>query len=158
VREVLSFAAAVAGWVVLEFVGRPFRRFYDLRGEVIQELVRHANVPARYKELRDSSGATSGDVTDLGLSEEQIRKLDAALDSFRMLASRMSTFAGNETVALLVAQALGYKPAKASSGLIGLSNTRDTYGPDRNFHLKTLASALKLKDVPGLVPDVPRKA
>jgi hypothetical protein len=29
-----SFLAAALGWVVLEFIARPLRKFYDLRGEV----------------------------------------------------------------------------------------------------------------------------
>jgi hypothetical protein len=33
-----SFAAAAFAWVVLEFVGRPLRNFFDLRGEVIRRL------------------------------------------------------------------------------------------------------------------------
>src|SRR5258708_33204409 len=45
-----SFAAAVIGWLTLEFVGRRFRRFYDLRGEIISRLVQFSNgVPAGRK-------------------------------------------------------------------------------------------------------------
>jgi len=42
-----SFLAAALGWVVLEFVARPLRKFYDLRGEVIRRLTEYANVSPR---------------------------------------------------------------------------------------------------------------
>jgi hypothetical protein len=32
-----SYAAAAFAWVVLEFIGRPLRRFIDLRGEIIRK-------------------------------------------------------------------------------------------------------------------------
>jgi hypothetical protein len=34
-QAVGSFAAAAIAWVTLDFVGRPLRKFYDLRGETI---------------------------------------------------------------------------------------------------------------------------
>ncbi len=43
----LSFFAATVAWLVFEFVGRPFRRFFDLRGEVIYVLTVTANVRER---------------------------------------------------------------------------------------------------------------
>ncbi len=46
IQAVGSFFAAAFDWVVLEFVGRPLRRFYDLRGEVIRRLTEFANVGA----------------------------------------------------------------------------------------------------------------
>ncbi len=41
-----SFTAVVIGWLTLEFVGRSFRRFYDLRGEIILRLAHFENVGA----------------------------------------------------------------------------------------------------------------
>jgi hypothetical protein len=33
-----SFVADAAGWFALEFVGRPARRFFDFRGELIRQM------------------------------------------------------------------------------------------------------------------------
>jgi hypothetical protein len=145
-----SFAVATIGWLVLEFVGRPYRRFYDLRGEVIQALVQFANVRARYRAIPDNVGATSGEMESLGLPDDEIERLELAKNTFRELAARMSAFAENETVALWLARTVAYNPAAASAGLIGISNSLDESSPDRAFHRRTLARALRLKNVPGL--------
>ena len=119
-----SFLAAAIGWIALEFVARPFRKFFDLRGEIIQLSVQTANVRARVKESR--SGFGEPEILDL--SEDDIKRLDAAQNSYRELASRMSAFAENETLAFRAALILGYDPASASAALIGISNTRHLYG------------------------------
>jgi hypothetical protein len=136
----LSFFAAAVGWLVLEFLGRPFRKFFDLRGEVIYVLTLTANVRAQYNELRDSPGT----LEELDLSDDDRNQLRAAQISFRKMASRMTAFAVNETTALLLVKILGYKPSAAAAALIGVANTRAVYGADRIKHMKDLAKALRL--------------
>ena len=41
---VLGLIGAVLGWVVLEFVGKPFRAFLDIKRECIEALVLYGNV------------------------------------------------------------------------------------------------------------------
>jgi hypothetical protein len=143
-----SFAAAVFGWLLLEFVGRPLRKFYDLRGEIISQLVQYANLRAHYKVIYEHGEEATFE--EANLSEDEIRRLDTAQASLRTLAARMSAFAGNESFALWVTRTLGYNPQRASAGLMGLSNTLQEYSRDRTFHRTTLADALKIKDMPGL--------
>jgi hypothetical protein len=150
IQTLITATVAALAWIILEFVGRPLRKFLDLRGEVIRNLVQFANVRARYKDIPDDSGAVSGEVEELNLGYDEIARLESAQNAFRDLAAQLSAFSGNETFALRAAMLLGYDPANASKGLIGLSNELDTYGEGRSFHRKTLAVALKLKDVPGL--------
>jgi hypothetical protein len=107
-----SFAAAAVAWIVLEFVGRPLRKFYDLRGGAICLLARTANVAARWKEIPDDAGAFSGQVETLHVSEEQIGDLAEARKLFRDLASQFRAVAGNETSALFLVQWLGYDAMK----------------------------------------------
>ena len=145
-----TFATAAIAWLVLEFIGRPLRKFFDLRGEIIRRLVQFANVRARYRAVPDDSGATSGEFEDLGLSTDEIKQLDVAQEVYRDLAAQMSAFAENETLALKVAWLLGCNPLGASAGLIGLSNSLQEYGPERRFHKKALSEGLKLKNMPGL--------
>jgi hypothetical protein len=37
-QSILGFAAAAIGWITLEFLGRPLRRFFGLRGETVELL------------------------------------------------------------------------------------------------------------------------
>src|SRR6266852_3162227 len=120
-----SFAAAVIGWLTLEFVGRPFRRFYDLRGEIISRLVQFSNVSPRWKEIPDDVGAVSGNREELPLSEEAIERLHEAENVLRDLASQLRAFALNETLGGYAVRLLGYDPLTASGGLFGLSNSLD---------------------------------
>jgi hypothetical protein len=131
-----SFLAAALGWVVLEFVARPLRKFYDLRGEVIRRLTEYANIKPRWREI-------PGDRKELELSQEEIARLEKAQDVLRDLASQLVAFASIETWALYVAKRMGHDPAHAARGLIGLSNRIDTHDPqDHKFHRKTIKEGL----------------
>ncbi len=88
-----SFIAAVVGWLVLEFVGRPFRKFFDLRGEVIYLLTLTANVRAQYKVLRDLPDA----LEPLDLTEDEVKVLRQTERSFRDIAARMVAFSARDT-------------------------------------------------------------
>jgi hypothetical protein len=138
-----SFVAGVVGWLVLEFVGRPFRSFFDLRGEVIRALTEFADVKARWKPVRSGLGG----VEDMHLSDTEILRLAKASGEIRTLAARMRAFALNETSGLLVAKLLRYDPIGASSALIGLSNTFETYGEEKSNHRKALLKALCIPEL-----------
>jgi hypothetical protein len=141
-QSLFGFAAAAIGWLTLEFLGRPLRRFFDLRGDTVELLTRIANVRAAYshfhEELRIASMTpelTSGEIEALANAQKDIRTL----------ASKFRAFALNETLASKAVVRLGYDPYSAAQGLIGLSNTIDTYGKDRNEQKKTVSEALKFK-------------
>jgi hypothetical protein len=138
-----SFAAAAFAWVILEFIGRPIRKFFDLRGEVIRRLAQVANIPARWKELPDYP---PGAVERLELSETDIKKLEEAQVILQDLAAQLRAFALNETFALRIVRALRYSPLEASSGLFGLSNSFDTYGKDKAAHRRLVVRALRISD------------
>jgi hypothetical protein len=142
-----SFAAGAVAWVVLEFFGRPLRKFYDLRGETVYLLAHTANVGARWKEIPDDTGSISGNVEALNISDEQIADLNDARKTLRDLASRFRAFAVNESYALRFVLWSGYDPMKASAGLFGLSNSMDTYGQSKAFQKKTIADALRIPDL-----------
>ena len=135
---------AALGWTISSFIGNPLRKFFDLRGEVIRRLIEFANVPARWKEIADDSGAKSGERIEIELAENEIARLEEAQRTFRDLASQMRAFAENEPLALWLVR-LRYNPLKASAGLIGLSNTYDTYGGTKAFQRKTIETALRIK-------------
>lgn len=143
-----SFFAAAFAWIILEFVGRPLRKFFDLRGEVIRRLIEFANVRAHWKELPDSSSAVSGNLEEMDLSAVDIARLEEAQRTFRDLASQMQAFAQNETFARYFAELLRYKPLAAGAALIGLSNSYDTYGSAKALHRKQLYQALHIQQGP----------
>ena len=137
-----SFFAAAIAWVVLEFVGRPIRKFFDLRGEIIQKLVEYGKVQARYNAIepgRDVPAPYHDNMNDLG--EEEIKRLDEAKKCFRELAARMQAFAENETMALWAVR-LYYNLTAASLALMGLSNSYEIYG-ERARHRDRLVNALR---------------
>jgi hypothetical protein len=150
IQVIGSFLAAALGWVVLEFVGRPLRRFYDLRGEVIRRLTEFANVGARLREIPDDSGAASGRFEVLNLSAEEVSRLENAQAVLRDLASQLTAFAYNETAALYLVKATRYDPLNAASGLIGLANRIGSRGPnvgqERMSHRKRVVEGLRLRD------------
>jgi hypothetical protein len=140
-----SFAAAAIAWVALEFAGRPLRKFFDLRYEVIRRMAEVDNVRARWREIPNDSGASSGKVESIDLPETELSRLHEAQATLRDLASQLRAFAGNEGFARSIAWVLQYDPLKASEGLFGLSKSYDTYGKDRAFYRKIIYDALRIR-------------
>jgi hypothetical protein len=130
---------AALGWVILEFVARPIRRFYDLRGEIIQKMAQYGNVRARYKETHD--GKIIENMPSLRPTEESV--LEEAQQVMRDLAARMRAFAYNESLARWVLT-VRYDPHKASQGLFGYSNSLDTYGGGKTSKIKMVEDALRV--------------
>jgi hypothetical protein len=85
-----SFVAGAVAWVVLEFFGRPVRKFYDLRGEAIYLLAQTGNVRARYKEIRGNveqvevvQDITDEDIATLKESPKQNSRSGISIPSIR---------------------------------------------------------------------------
>jgi hypothetical protein len=112
----LGLIAAAIAWLLTEFVGRPFRQFFDLRREVGIALVRFGNVGAQLK-------------TSVKLSEDG--RLSEAQNTFRDLGSEMRAFARAEYFANQVVLWFGYDANEISDALIGYSNEISTYGEGR---------------------------
>jgi hypothetical protein len=60
------------------------------------------------------------------LNDAELDRLRKAQEEFRELAARMRAFALNEPFAVRLVKWGGYDPLKASSALLGVSNTRNT--------------------------------
>src|SRR4051812_39017109 len=97
-----AFALGGVGWLTVSFIGAPFRKFFDLRSEVIYKSVVYANVAAREKQSPD------GTTEILERSEDEIERLHEAQDTFRDLAAQMGALALNEPLAMLLVRARGY--------------------------------------------------
>jgi hypothetical protein len=126
------------GWLVVSFVGRPFRTFFDLRSEVIHRSVLHGNPAAIQKEFPD------GTVKQVESSEDDIKRLHEAQDVFRDLAARMRAFALNEPFAVWLVK-WRYDPMEASKALFRVSNTLSKYGLARHEAKQTLERVLNFR-------------
>jgi len=134
----LGAIGAMFAWLAVEFVGRPFRRFFDLRGEVSRRLTQFGNVPARGK-------LVGSEVEVIKLSPAQDARLTEAENVYRDLASQMRGFASAEWLAeLIVRYVLRFNAHEISKALIGLSNEIPTYGPRRDQLKKDIQALLRI--------------
>ena len=129
---VIFISVATAGafaWFALELVGRPVRKFFDLRRTVRQQMLALADVPT--PQARETC-----------VTSEQIRQYDRDLKKareaqgiLRDLASQMLAFAESERAACIAIKPFGFDPSAAGSGLIKLATALDRHGSERaRFH------------------------
>jgi hypothetical protein len=131
-------ATAAFAWFGLEFLGRPIRKFFDLR-----RLVRHqillANVPA--PQPRETC-VTSEQIQRYDFDLKNVREAQRIL---RDLGSQMLAFGDSETAACIAIKPFGFDPSIAGHNLIRLSNTLDRYGTDRAALRKNVEEALRFR-------------
>jgi hypothetical protein len=139
----LGAAGTVVGWIILEFVGRPIRRFFDLKAEVVRQSVVFGNVSAKWKQRTETSLPVRA-IEDEELTPAQESRLQEAIDTFRDLGAQMRAFADSETLAIKALLVIGYNPLEAAKLLIGFSNNISTYGQTRANTERALRAALKL--------------
>lgn len=123
VSSLVGFFAAALGWLTLEVLGRPLRKFFDLRGETVELLTRVGTVRAEYKQRGSGDDSTTEVAHDLTPSE--VEMLADARKDLRMLGPKFRAFALNETIALHAARTLRYDPLAAGQNLMALSNVTD---------------------------------
>jgi hypothetical protein len=128
-------ALAAFTWVVVEFIARPVRNFFDLRREVRRRMLQFANVPV----FKPTPGNEGLDAAHLFPGAKEPR------DMFRDLGSQMRSFGETEHAATWVLTRFGLDPITAGKGLFGLSNTITKYGPERRAHRKNINTALRIK-------------
>jgi hypothetical protein len=129
-------ATGAFGWFALEFVGRPIRKFFDLR-----QLVRHqmhlANVAVpQPRETCVSSAQIQQYDTDLKVAREAQRILHD-------FGSQMLAFSESETAACIAIRPFGFDPSAAGRYLIDISNVLDHHGTDRADFRKNVETALR---------------
>jgi hypothetical protein len=131
-------AVALVSWIVFNTIGKPLLRFFDLRTEVRRTMILYDNVIARWREA-DRLAVASGD----GMTPDNFERLQEAENQFRDMGSQIRAFADTQSPTCILLRWLGFNVRKASSGLIGLSNTVNTYGKTRAFHKQAINEALK---------------
>jgi hypothetical protein len=135
---VIGLISAVVGWLAVEFVGRPFRRFFDLRAETARRLVQFGNVFARSRMLDDYKREA------IKLNQLQEARLLEAENTFRDLASQMTAFAQGETFAVWVVKFLGFDTFAVAKALLGYSNEIGIAGPNRERFKSEIIKQLRI--------------
>ncbi len=141
-HEIWLALFALVCWASFNVVGNPLLRFFDLRTEVRRTMILFANVRARWTDA-DREGVAIPVTAGADLSPDEQERLKDAEVQYRDLASQMRAFADTRAFACRFLRALGFNPRKAAAGLIGLSNSIDTYGKGRAFQTRTIEEALK---------------
>jgi hypothetical protein len=136
-------AAALISWIVFNTIGQPLLRFFDLRTEVRRAMILYDNVRARW--TGNNYGRVRA-VPDEDMTPDNFERLQEAEIQYRDLASQVRAFADTQAPTCAVLKWFGFDVRKASSGLIGLSNTLNTFGKTRAFQKKTINEALKFPE------------
>src|SRR5258708_20125550 len=109
--------AGALGWIVLEFLGKPVRAFFDLRDQVAAQLLLLANVaPPKPRETISTS-------LEIQQSDVAVKAGREASRILRDLGSQMLAFSESEITACNGIATFGFDAVAAGRGLIALSNT-----------------------------------
>jgi len=138
VNLVTIAGAGILGWIVLEFLGKPIRTFFDLRDQVRAQPLLLANAaPPKPRETISTS-----------LEIQQYDDLKAGREAQRVLCdlgSQMLVFSENEIAACNGIATFGFDAVAAGRGLIALSNIYYRDRTDRADFSSTIEGALRLK-------------
>jgi hypothetical protein len=128
--------SGVVSWIATDFVARPVRRFFQMRGEIFQCMLYFDNVRAPVSERETTTADfTTDDAANLKEAQSALRRLDV----------QMQSFAATERLASMRV-ALKYDPMKAGRSLIGYSNRIGIYGSERAERRKDVLAALRIKE------------
>src|ERR1700692_4043722 len=131
--------AGALGWIVLEFVGKPVRAFFDLRDQARAQLLLLANVvPPKPRETISTSLEIQQYDVALKAGREAQRRL-------RDLGSQVLAFSENEIAACNGIAPFGFDAVAAGRDLIALSNTYDRYWAGRADFRNKIEKALRFK-------------
>ena len=133
---------AILAWVLTEFVGRPFRRFFDLRTDIARNWFSSPTFrPTRPIYLTAEENLIS-------FSDVEKGRLTEAEATLRDLASQMRAFAQAERLAeLIVRRIFNFNALEISTALIGYSNAISTRGQIRASFKSDVQKLLRIRAV-----------
>lgn len=136
------FVLGAIGWLALEFVGRPVRKFFDLRREVKRMMLIYWDAP--HLLLLHPA--------DREAAYDELRKAD---DEFRELGAQLVSFEKSETLAAWFAKRLGFDPRQAGTILRAMliDPEDEDGGQGRSRRFQRLDKALKFKIREGIFYD-----
>jgi len=97
VSVIIGGFAAVCAWFGIEFLGKPFRTFFELKKEGLEVLARYSNVAARPEQVHpfpdNKIGLVDAPVHPRRLSPEEESRLKEAEGALRTCGSKFIAFA-----------------------------------------------------------------
>jgi hypothetical protein len=144
-----GLVSGFAGWMLTEFLAKPFRKAVDLIAEARASLIIFGNVQARY---RGKPGDIEAPLVAIDIPSEAEDRLKEAEKTFRELGARLQAFAAVEQPTAWTMQAIGTDLHEAGLAFIGLSNSIGVYGKQRHDAQQRAERALRLTIVPTVAP------
>lgn len=136
-----GLVSGFVGWMLTEFLAKPFRRAIDLVAEARASLIIFGNVQARY---RGSPTDIDASLTNVDIPSEAEDRLKEAEKAYRELAARLQAFAAVERPATWMLRLLGTDIRQAGVAFMGLSNSIGVYGKQRHDAQQRAEKALRL--------------
>jgi hypothetical protein len=144
-----GLVSGFAGWMLTEFLAKPFRKAVDLIVEARASLIIFGSVQARH---RSSPRDVDADLVACDMPSEAEDRLKEAEKTFRDLGARLQAFAAVEGPAVWTMRVIGTDLHEAGLAFIGLSNSIGVYGKQRNDAQQRAERALRLAIGPAVVP------
>lgn len=123
------------GWIALEFVGRPVRKFFDLRGKVKEQML-------HFEDLYYSWGEFVRDYDTEEMSK-QTTAIREARQIFTALANELIAFGQSEELAVRILKFCGFNPVVAGKQLSAMADGFGTFDENREANYKKIGQALR---------------
>ena len=121
----------IIGWYATEFLARPLRRFFDLRGEVKRRMLFCWNAPLAHTVIRD------------GYSDAEAEKLQEGRHQLEDIGAQIASLENAEFLVGVVIRRMGYDPTGASKALRAAAIELGTDIEDRDKNFSRVDKALK---------------
>jgi hypothetical protein len=129
----LGLISGFVGWVLTEFIAKPFRRGLDIAADAQASMIEYANLRARY----DANGRSTELMKE---EEERFREAEA---KYRRLSAQLYAFAQTDLIASRLLHPV-FDAERAATALMALSNNVGQYGGGRHAATEEAKKALKV--------------
>jgi hypothetical protein len=123
----------VVGWFATEFVARPVRKLFDLRGEAKRRMLVYWHAPTAHSAIPDEE-----DYTDV-----ELYKLDEGRKQLEDIGAQLASFEKSELIIGPFVRWIGYDPTGAGLALRATAIDLGTIGEDRDKNFRRIDQALK---------------
>lgn len=138
-----GLVSGFVGWMLTEFLAKPFRKGIDLIADAQTLTIVYANVQARCRQV---GTAADGPIEHVDISDEAEERLRAAERAFREQGARLQAFARTDRFAARTLKLLSIDMLAAGVALIGMSNNVGVYGINRHRARSELEAKLRVGD------------
>ena len=130
----LGLLSGFVGWVLTEFIAKPFRRGLDIAADAQASMIEYANLRSRC----DADGKSTK------LTDEEEKRLQEAEAKYRRLSAQLYAFARTDGIAARILRPV-FDAEHAATALMGLSNNVGQYGGGRHAATEEAKKALHVR-------------